>query len=65
MAVQHFQKLIKTFHKDYLEKPTATSPPVDTTPSMARPIIRLETQTTKQKRGRPVKANGAKRAKKS
>ena len=39
-AVQHFRKLINSFHKDYLDKPTATSPAIDTTSPIARPTIR-------------------------
>ena len=60
-VVQHFQKLISTFHKDNPAKPTTTSPPVDTAPLMARPIVirsRSEpTKATKQKRGRPAVTN--------
>ena len=39
------------------------SPSVNMVPPMAKPTIRLE--ATKQKYGRPAKANGAKLAKKS
>ena len=49
LAVQHLKKLISSFHKDHLDKPTATSPAIDTAPSMARP-----TEPLKQKRGRPT-----------
>ena len=37
LAIQHFQRLVTPYHKDNLEKPTATSVSVDTAPSMAKP----------------------------
>ena len=49
-AVQHLTKLISLFHKDYPDKPTATSPAIDTAPPITRP-----TEPLKQKRGRPIK----------
>ncbi len=67
-AVLHLCKLINTFHYDHLEKLTATSPPIDSAPPMARPIVkpRAEVSSTKRKQDRPAKANGTnKRAKKS
>ena len=48
-AVQHLRKLISSFHKDHPDKPTATSPAIDTAPPMARP-----TEPLKRKRGRPI-----------
>ena len=39
-AVQHLRKLISSFHKDHLNKPTATFPTIDTAPPMARPTIK-------------------------
>ena len=39
-AVQYFRKLISSFHKDYLDKPTATFPAIDTALPMARPTVR-------------------------
>ena len=63
-AVQHLRKLISSFHKDHLEKPTATSPSIDSAPPMARPTVKPARPITKRKRGRP--ANSAnKRAKKN
>ena len=35
-AVQHLRKLVSTLHKDYPDKPTATSPPIDLAPLMAK-----------------------------
>ncbi len=69
-AVLHLHKLISIFHLDHPDKPTATSPPIHSTSPMARltvrPTVRPEASSTKQKYGRPVKANGAsKRVKKS
>ena len=40
-TVQHLRKLISSFHKDHPDKPIATSPAIDTTPPMARPIVKL------------------------
>ncbi len=65
-AVLHLRKLISTFPRDHPDKPTATSPPIDSALPMTRPTIRPEASSTKQKRGRPAKANStSKRAKKS
>ncbi len=47
-VVIHLQKLISTFHKEHPEKSTATSPPQDSAPPMARPTI---LKKPKQKRG--------------
>ncbi len=52
-AVIYLWKLINTFHKEHPEKPTATSPPLDSAPPMARPTVLK--QESKQKRGRPSK----------
>ena len=61
LVVQHLRKLISTFHKDNPDKSTATSPPTNTAPPMARPIMprlsRKPTKKTKQKRGRPATTN--------
>ncbi len=66
LAVLHLRKLISTFHRDHPEKPTATSPPIDSAPLIARLTVRPEASITKRKRGCPAKANGtSKRAKKS
>ncbi len=51
-AVIHLRKLISTFHKEHPEKLIATSPPLDSAPTMARPTIPKE---PKQKRGHPSK----------
>ena len=59
-AIQHFRKLIGSFHKDHPDKPTATSLSINTVPPMARPIVKLP---AKQKRGRPANSTN-KRAKK-
>ena len=39
-AVQHLNKLISLFYKDYPKKPTATSSAINTTPPIARPTAR-------------------------
>ena len=36
-AVQHLRKFINLFHKNHSDKPTATSPAINTAPPMARP----------------------------
>ena len=61
-AVQHLRKLISSFHKDHPDKPTATSPAIDTAPPMARPTVK-PTGPPKRKRGRPANSTN-KRAKK-
>lgn len=59
LTIQHLQRLITTFHKEHLEKSTATFLPVDSDPSMARHMIKLnKTSSTKQKPGRPAKESG-------
>ena len=65
LAVQHLRKLISSFHKDHPEKPTATSPPVDSAPPMARPTVKPTAKsTTKRKWGR-LGNSANKRAKKN
>ena len=49
-AVQHLRKLISSFHKDHPDKPTATSPAINTAPPMARLTVK-PTEPPKQKRG--------------
>ncbi len=39
LVVLHLCKLISIFHRD-LEKPTATSPPIDSAPPMVRPTVK-------------------------
>ncbi len=52
LAVIYLRKLINTFHKEHLEKPTVTSPPLTSAPPMARLTIPKE---PKRKRGHPSK----------
>ena len=52
LAVIHLQKLINTFHKEHLEKPTATSLLLDSILPMVRPIV---PKKLKQKRDCPSK----------
>ena len=59
-AVQHLRKLICLFHKDHPDKPTATSPAIDTAPPMARSTVKLP---AKQKQGQPAKGRATKRVK--
>ena len=66
-VVEHLRKLISSFHKDYPDKPTATSSSIDT----ASPIARLTVRPTvkpmkplKQKRGQPTNSTN-KQAKKN
>ncbi len=51
-AVIYLQKLISTFHKEYLKKPTVTSLPRDSASPMARPSVPKE---PKQKHSRQSK----------
>ena len=43
-AVMHLRKMVSTFHKDHLEKPTTTSAPLDSAPIMAKPTTQLPTK---------------------
>ncbi len=67
LAVLYLHKLITTFHRDHLDKPTATSLPIDFTLPTARPTVKFtETSSVKRKQGRPAKVNDtSKRTKKS
>ena len=38
-AIMHLRKMVSTFHRDYPEKPTAASAPLDSAPPMAKPTI--------------------------
>ena len=54
-VVMHLWKMISTFYKDHLEKPTVTSPPLDSTPPMAKLSVKLPVKpSAKQKRGRLI-----------
>ena len=61
-AVQHLRKFISLFYKDHPDKPTATSPAIDTIPPMARPTVR-PTKPPKRKQGRTTKGRATKRVK--
>ena len=61
-TVMHLRKMISTFHKDYPEKPTATSSPLDSVSPMDKPSIKPPVKpSAKQKQGRPI--SSTKRAK--
>ena len=49
LAVIHLRKLISTYHKEHTEKPTATSPPLNFAPPIAKPMV---PKKLKQKCGR-------------
>ena len=67
----HFCKFINTFYYDHLMRPTVTFLPINSALLISKPIVkpRLKAPSTKQKLGRPAKANDtskyAKRAKTS
>ncbi len=44
-VVIHLRKLISNFYYDHLEKPTATSSPINSAPPMAKPIVKLGVKT--------------------
>ena len=50
----HLQKMVSTFYKDYPEKPTVTSAPLDSVLLMARPTVKL-TKPLKQKQEQSAK----------
>ena len=59
LAIQHLWKLVTVYHKNNLEKPIATSAPVNTAPQMARTTTLPMPKSTidipiKQKWGRPI-----------
>ena len=63
-AIQHLRRLVTTYHKDNLEKPTATSALVDTASLLARPSTSprpIAKPTTAPKRGRPAGSTAKKR----
>ena len=62
LAVQHLRKLISSFCKDHLDKPTMTSPAIDTALPMAKPTVK-PVEPPKEKRRR-LANNTNKRAKK-
>ena len=47
----HLRKMVSTFYKNHLEKPTATSADLDSAPPMAKPTIQL---FTKHKQRQPT-----------
>ncbi len=67
LVVLHLCKLFSTFHRDHPEKQTATSPPIDSAPPMARPKVKLRAEIlSKQKSKRPSdNSSTSKRAKKT
>ena len=60
--VQYLRKLINLFYKDHPDKPTTTSPAIDTAPPMARPTVK-PTEPPKQRREQPANSTN-KQAKK-
>ena len=50
LAVQYLKKVIGPFHKDYPDKPTATSSAIHNVPPTIKPIVKL-TEPLKRKRG--------------
>ena len=54
-TVIHLRKMISTFHKDHPEKPTATFPPLNSAPPIAKPSVKPPVKPfTKRKQGRPI-----------
>ena len=60
-AIKHLRKIVKAYHEGNPTKPTATSPPIDTAPPMAKPTVKPK---SKRKRGRPATSTRSKKAKK-
>ena len=50
-AIMYLWKMFSTFHKNHLEKPTATSPSLDFTPPIAKPSVKPAKPFAKQKQG--------------
>ncbi len=55
LVVHHLQKLINTFHKNHLDKPTATSPLINFALLITRFSQPIKAPKTKQRCGRPTK----------
>lgn len=55
LPVEYLQKKVSKFYKDYLDKPTAMSPPIDITTQMAMTITRPV--KSKQKYDQPTKVS--------
>ena len=53
-AVQYLWKLLSKFQHENLNRSTATSPPIDTAPPMARLIVK-RTEPLKRKQGRSTR----------
>ncbi len=49
-AVIHLRKLISNFHHDHPEKSTATSPPIDSVPPMARSTVKPKAETSSKQK---------------
>ena len=70
-AVQHLKKLISSFHKNHLDKPTVISKAINTVPPMTKPTIEPAAKPTvrltasKQKQGWLPDKSTNKRAKKN
>ena len=60
-AIQHLLRLVSTFHKEHLDKPTATSPPVDLAPPMARLTVKSGARNNMRKQSRPAKASSTRK----
>ena len=53
LAVQYLRKLISSFYKNHLKKPTATSAPINSTPPISNSTVKPTAKfPTKRKRGR-------------
>ena len=63
-GIQHLRRLVSTFHKEHPDKPTATSPPVDSAPPTARPTVKPGARNNKRKRGRPAKTSSSRKGSK-
>ena len=46
--------MISTFHKNYLKKPMATFPHLDSAPPIAKPSVKFAKPSAKQKQGYPT-----------
>ena len=60
-AIKHLRKIAKAYHEDNPTKSTATSPPIDTAPPMAKPTVKPK---GKRKCSRPATSTRSKKAKK-
>ena len=65
LAIQYLRRLVSIFHKEYADKSTANSLPIDLAIPMAKLNIRPEARNNKRKQGRQAKASSTRKRSKN